>query len=426
MRTLALCLCVLSLVSVVGGAHAKWERSEETIAGVPTVHNPSSPAAGELSVSLKPLFTLGGDSTDPNQLFGLVQQILVDGEHNTYLLDQQIYEIKVFDAKGEYLRTLGHKGEGPGEFTNPNALFFLPQGRIGVSQMMPGRIAVLDKEGQGLDDYPIPGQGGFAMVAQVESAKDRVIMQETMGSFSEGKVKNINRLLALDAKGEEILTYGEESKVMDVSGGRMRISMGDERFAREWAVGPDGRVFVVNEPAGYRIEVYGLDGKVERIIERDYEPLAFTAKEKKRRQENFEKTSRSRGMEMEPDFPDFKPDIRSLFVRPNGELWVRTSRSSGEDEEGLGSFDVFDTEGHFQHVVRLRLDYDEREDGFVLTKDRFYRIKELNGALKSWAAGFGGGIRIAVGSDEEDEETGEPEPLEIQAFALPLDLSHAQ
>ena len=59
----------------------------------------------------------------------------------------------------------------------------------------------------------------------------------------------------------------------------------------------------------------------------------------------------------------------------------------------------------------------------MLTKDRFYRIKELNGALKAWAAGFGGGIRIAVDAEDEDEDEGEPEPLKILAFELPLELS---
>ena len=421
MRTLAFCLCALfMLVSL--SARAEWKGSEETVDGVLTIHNPATPAQGELVLKLKPLFSLGGESDDPNQLFGMVQQILVDEEHNTYLLDQQLHEIKVFDAKGEYLRTIGRKGEGPGEFNNPNAMFFLPGSRIGVSQMMPGRIAVLDEQGQGLDDYPIPGEGGFVLVAQVESAADRVVMQETVGSFTSGKVKNINRLLALDGSGKELLSYGEEVKEMDVSGGRMRINMGDETFAREWAVGPQGRVFAVNERTDYKIQVYGLDGRIERTIERDYEPLAFTDEEKAERKKRMDENSEAQGMDIDAELPDYKPDVQGLFVRPNGELWVRTSRSVGEDG-GLGSFDVYDAQGHFQYLVKPQLAYVDSEDGFVLTKDRFYRIKELNGALKAWAAGFGGGIRIAVDTEDEDEDGGEPEPLKILAFELPLELS---
>ncbi len=421
MRAPAFCLCVLCLL-VSASAHAEWKGSEATVDGILTVHNPSTPAEGEIKLKLEALFSLGGESDDPNQLFGMVQEVLVDDEHNSYLLDQQLHEIKVFDAQGKYLRTIGRKGEGPGEFNNPNAMFFLPDSRIGVSQMMPGRIAVLDEQGQGLNDYPIPGEGGFALVAQVESAGDRVVMQETVGSFESGEVRNINRLLALDDTGKQLLIYGEEVKEMNVSGGRMRISMGDESYAREWTVGPQGRVFSVNERSGYKIHVYGLDGTVERIIERDYEPLAFTDKEKEQRKKRMDENSQARGMDIDADLPDYKPDIENLFVRPNGELWVRTSRSRGEDG-GLGSFDVFDAQGHFQYVVWPQTEYVDREDGFVLTKDRFYRIKELNGALKAWVAGFGGGIRIAVDAEDEDEDEGEPEPLKILAFELPLELS---
>jgi len=423
MRTLAFCLCALCLLVAVR-ARAEWTGSEETVDGVLTVHNPSTPAQGELKLKLKPLFSLGGESEDPNQLFGMVQQILVDDEHNSYVLDQQLQEIKVFDAKGEYLRTIGRKGEGPGEFNNPNAFFFLPQDRIGVSQMMPGRIAVLDEQGQGLDDFPIPGDTGFTFVMQVESTGDRVVMKEMTSSLGKGDAHTTIRLLGLDSQGEQLVVYGEQSKPLEMSGGRVRLNVSDIGLAREWTIGPEGLVYLTNGFTGYRIEVYGLDGKLERVIEREYEPLPYSKKEIARRRK-IAKEQESSGLSVDVKTPDNKPDIQGLFVRPSGELWVRTSRSVGEDGS-LGSFDVFDAEGHFQYLVWPQLEYVDREDGFVVTEDRFYRIKELNGALKAWAAGFGGGIRIAVGGEEEDEDEGEPEPLEIQAFELPLHLSRVR
>jgi hypothetical protein len=425
MRLATSCLCLgIATLLFTSPAHPAWKGSEKTVDGVLEVHNPAQPAAGELALEPEELFSLGGESENEHELFGLVQQILVDDDHNSYLLDQQLSEIPVFDAEGNYLRTIGREGEGPGEFKNPSNIFFLPNGHLGVSQMMPGRVAVLDRQGEGYEDLPLPGKNGFAMVSQVELAGDRVVMQQTVGSFSEGKVTNTTRLVALDGKGKELAVYGEKSRDMDVSGGRMVISMGDNEFARVWTAAADGRVFVVNHYTGYRIEVYGPDGKIERVILRDYEPLPYTQEEKDRRQKRFESRPKTPGLNLEPHFPDLKPDITALYARPNGELWVRTSRSSGEDKS-LGSFDVFDAQGHFQRVVRPKIRYDDGRDGYVITKDRLYRIKELNGALKAWAAGFGGGIRIAIQNDaEEDEEEGEPQPLEIVAFRLPTALGN--
>jgi hypothetical protein len=401
-------------------ARAGWQGSEETVDGVLIIHNPATPAEGEVELELKPLFSLGGESTDPNQLFGMVDEILVDDQYNSYLLDRQLNEIKIFDAKGEYLRTIGRKGEGPGEFNQPNTFFFLPKDRIGVSQMMPARIAVLDEQGQGHDDFPIPGDTGFTFVTQVRSEGNRVVMKEIVSSLGKGDAHTTIRLLGLDPKGKQLVIYGEQSKPLETSGGGVRLNLSDIGLARQWAIGSNGLVYLTNGFTGYRIEVHGPDGKIERVIEREYEPLPYSKKEMEWRRKDAEEQERS-GLSVEVEVPENKPDIEGLFVRPNGELWVRTSRSVGEDG-GMGSFDVYDARGHFQYQVRPQLAFDDDKDGFVLTGDRLYRIKELNGARKAWAAGFGGGIRIKVdGEDEEDE--GEPEPLAIMAFELPLDFS---
>lgn len=51
-----------------------------------------------------------------------------------FLLDQQLSEVKVFDSAGQWLRTMGREGEGPGEFRGPVDLALLPGGQVGVLQ----------------------------------------------------------------------------------------------------------------------------------------------------------------------------------------------------------------------------------------------------------------------------------------------------
>ena len=158
---------------------------------------------------LQRLWSLGGESDEDEEIFGLVESVLQDADGNVYLLDQQLIEIRVFDANGEYLRTIGREGEGPGEFRNPRGMFFLPDGRIGVIQMMPGRVAVLDTQGEGYEDFPLPGGGGFSMVEKVSPCGDYLAVKVMSGSFGDGKITNRLQLLLLDAKGNEVKLIGE-------------------------------------------------------------------------------------------------------------------------------------------------------------------------------------------------------------------------
>ena len=64
----------------------------------------------------------------------MIAQIATGPEGDIYLLDQQLTEVKVFSRAGDYLRTIGREGEGPGEFRRPGDMFLLPDGNVGVLQ----------------------------------------------------------------------------------------------------------------------------------------------------------------------------------------------------------------------------------------------------------------------------------------------------
>ena len=196
--------------------------------------------------------------------------------------------------------------------------------------------------------------------------------------------------------------------------------MGGVDFAREWTSGPDGRIYVVSQYNGYAIEVYSPAGELERVIHRDYEPRRRTEEQMERLRKQFE--GRPGADMIDVEIPETDADIAGLDVRPNGEIWVRNSRTE-EGDEGLGLIDIFDADGRFMKQVQPLVPYDTSEDGLVLQGDRLFRIKELNGAMKAWAAGFGGGMMVVIGNpDDDDEEDGEAEPLEIQAYRLPMAL----
>ena len=62
-----------------------------------------------------------------------------------YVADTHAHDIKVFDAEGRLLRTLGQHGEKPGEFNYPTYLA-LAKGELYVADTMNARVQVLDVE----------------------------------------------------------------------------------------------------------------------------------------------------------------------------------------------------------------------------------------------------------------------------------------
>jgi len=263
--------------------------------------------------------------------------------------------------------------------------------------MMPPRIAVVDRAGGVHDDLRLPGSSSFAMVDKCVSTGDMVVVKVNQGSVRDGHMYNAVRLLAVDLEGEQAALYAQEERDLGAAGAGIRIEIGGESLARLWDAGPDGRVW-----SGAAL-----------VVERPYQRRKLPD-DQRRQMEARRASAVERGMDF--DVPEYEADLQYLDVRDNGEVWVLTSRGREGDE--MGRFDVLDPDGEVVRRVRVDVPYDDRRDAFVVRGERLYVIREAMEAMKSWAAGFGGGIEIDVAtSDAEDE--GEARPLEIVAYDLP-------
>ena len=62
------------------------------------------------------LFSIGELYGDDELMFGRIEDIEIDTFNRIYILDLNKQHVRVFNFKGEYITTLGGKGQGPGEF----------------------------------------------------------------------------------------------------------------------------------------------------------------------------------------------------------------------------------------------------------------------------------------------------------------------
>ena len=424
-HSLRLVLGALLLSSISPPAGAAWQGSVGSEAGVPLVKNPAAPAAGELTLEPTLLWHLGAEEdADDSEVFGSVREIVVDAAGVSYLLDSQLHEIRAFSPTGEFLRSLGRNGEGPGEFVNGLHLCLLPENKLGVAQMMPSRIAVLGTGGEGFSDLHIPGIEGaaFSMIDGARSTAGHCVLALMTPIPGAERSETRRRLIAVDPAGKLLATYSQLSEFHEGGGMVFRFggSEGEgEDFTGQWDVDAAGRVYTAPFYDQYLIRVYAADGTLSRLIRRDGERV------KRSREQIAEIEERQAGIPEGVPRPPINPYLRSIqgiIVRPDGSLWISSASGSREQRAGrVGPFDRFDSEGRFQQRLWLTADYDPERDDLIVTADRLFVIKEAQMTSTSFSSSSGNmTMQIRMGGrEDEDEDEGEAAPLSVISYRLP-------
>ena len=399
-------MTVAGALLVVGTLRAgEWKGEEVQRDGTLYVLNPAEPSGGEVEIELEELWRVGGE--DEDVLFGVISQLVVDDAGNVYLLDGQLSEVQVFSPEGEWLRTIGREGEGPGEFRSGSDLYRGPDGNLGVVQIFPGRIVKLTLEGEPAGNFPLPEVegGGFQLVHRVRSTTDHVVMAYAQTSFDNGKQVQLSMLRSFDTAGNELARYHQESRPSQYGG--MKFEEKDfVNYVRRWGLAADGRVAVALDFDDYRIHIWNADGTLQRVVELpDWQPLKRTKDERRRFQKFYDGiTSWSPGSTFH--ISDTHPTLSQIHFRDDGSMWVLNSRGRFAVPDGIfASFDVFDENGHFVQRVHLRANQDPVEDGLFFVRDRVYVVTDLFSAVM---ANLGG----------DDEDVVDAEPVSVISFRL--------
>ncbi len=422
--TSVLCAPFLALALAASATAGEWTGREEIRDGATHILNPADPL--EPAQTLKPVerWRLGGDSEAEEEIFGRVEEVLIDENGLLYFLDTQLNQVRVFSPDGQYVRTLGRAGEGPGEFRNAVAHFFLPDNRLGVLQVMPSRIAVLGRDGSGLSDLPLDFLEGGAMAVfhDVAAHADLIFLSYTNPLLTANKIVIQSALVAVDGSGRKLATLKETSR--EQPPGPIRITQNvEEDFFRNWKIGADGRVYVAPYYQRYQIVALDPEGGPPVVIEREYESLERSETEiQEILEERKALADRIGGEEVDEEINPFKRDISRIVTRENGELWVLSGRGEAQcPQRAIGIFDVFDPKGRYVRQITLDADFDGKYDDFRIIADRLLVLKEANVGTPMVSSGGGGGgqmVMIRAGGRLQDEDR-EPQPFEIVCYELP-------
>ncbi len=340
-----------------------WVVERDTIGDTIVVRTISGSAWGT-SMGLKVDLSIGTLEGDSTLMFGFIQQIAVDADGGMYAFDGQVPALRYFDSRGEYVRTLGREGSGPGEYRNTAlGLAVRSDGRVVMRDPRNARLNVYAPDGTPTDHWPV-ASGLFTSNAMVLDHRDHIFLKILVGRTERNKPWPIG-LLHYDPSGALVDTIPPPAFA-----GEPTDAGGTFLPSKIWALSPQG-VVVVGTNDEYAFELRRPDGTVVRI-ERAAERVSLEPDERAEHEAQSEWMRRNRAQFRTADVPPVpatKPFYRGLYPGERGRIWVhrrvkavKTDTPPAEPDPSRPPaltwreptvFDVFESDGTYLGEVRV-------------------------------------------------------------------------
>lgn len=270
---------------------------------------------------------------------------------------------------------LGRRGEGPGEYEMPGALFAMPGDTTLMIDMLNRRFTLIRPDGKlSTATIPLRHPDGFPILPRGIDRQGRVYFDLAgimMPGLEETAASGVAPLLRWDPKSGAVDTLGTVNfppMPGSAGPGEVRVSIGGVTpYAGrdEWSVAPDGRVGIARY-APYRVEWLANGSAPVVGPALSYKPVPVTKAEK----DAWADAMTSRGLMVEvengrrrvrrPPRPDIDRQAWPKELPPflsgasratsDGELWVERAQSAKETRR---IYDVFDRTGRLTRQVTL-------------------------------------------------------------------------
>jgi len=354
----------------------------ENVDSLKIVSNPSFPRDGKITYNLKEEISIGLAEGDENYILNRPFDVKVSENGTIYILDWGDVNIKVYDKHGRYLRIVGRKGQGPGEFDVPVYFDLSSDGKIYIMDSRFRRVAILDTLGKFISGFLL--ENGYHSGMKTD--------QNNYLYFSRNitlDVEDINSKISIhryDSDGNEVLNFGEfinEKRIAVRTGEKSSISIGSRNMPTTvWGIDLSGRLFEgFNE--NYQIYVYDPDGKLGFRFEREFTPVPNVVE--KRDRPNMTADQKRLIDKYLANLPKFKPAFkRKLVFDEKGNVWIQIYH--GTDFEGT-IYDVFSPGGIYLKQALVEHTIYEFKHGKVYsitrTEDGFRVVKRFRLAEKT-------------------------------------------
>ncbi len=393
-RILFVTFAVFSLLILFNACAEQTAHGQRTFAkanGEAVVKNSLEPLNPELQIIFEEDLTIGVKEGDENYMFGNLVFLNTDDEGNFYVSDGNRNNIKKYDSNGIILQTIGREGQGPGEFQEISVVRFDGERNMYLNDIQNHRISFLSQDGNYIQGIRTPtvfeglviNSRGFYIAKYADNVElgNSKKWDYVYGLFDD-KFNLTAEFLRLPQEA------GAGKKGVKVSMAQMYADfLSDMAFVPvvNYALDENDLLYF-GYPDSYEIKVYSNEGKLQRIIQREFEPVEIKAKDK----ENFEQNLSGQLMSKLPPsehknafelikYPRYKPAYERFTLMENG--WIFIVVDSLGDERKL--VDIFSKDGEYLAQFETDISIDELSFNngkayAVATIDDYKFIKRYN------------------------------------------------
>ena len=313
-----------------------WGGTITEVDGVTIVKNPIEPLYGEDVLILSEELSIGVEEGEDEYMFQMVQDIDADAHGNIYVVEGRLAHVRVYDGDGEYQRTIGTRGQGPGELQMPIYIQVTDSDEIAVHDYSGQRLSFFSMEGEFLRQKSTSSTGSPFIPIRINPQGNLT----TIAAFGPPPVGG-KQLKYFNADLELISMITKEERDM-----RKTFDIGKPTWFCD--VSKSGRIFWGNSEK-YTINILDRDCTLIRQITKEYEPHAITAEDKESYRERYA-SALERGLKIE--FRSHYPAFGEINVDEEERLFVRTFKKV-EGRDNRYYHDVFDAEGSYIATIPI-------------------------------------------------------------------------
>lgn len=325
------------------------------------------PRYGEIKLDLREEILIKESEDRPQYMFRRIWDLAVDSNGFVYVLDDE--RIIKFDNQGNYIATIGKKGQGPGEFMQPHKLFLDQKGNLYVNDQG-AFILEYSQEGSFKKlvrlSFSIPA---FPVELRNFYVDEQGYIYAFHREYSESGIHK--NLLKVDRQGQilkKIADFPEMSvKLTPRKGGRI-VGGIIHPYSSSCFFCPVGNSFLCfGENMDYKLFLVDLAGNIQMVFSKRERAHPISSEEKKKLGEGKE-------------LPHHRPFFKGLLSDEKGRIYVIRTKSI-LDKSQIEDIDIFSRDGIYLYRTSLKHTPQVIKDGciYVVSEDErgLREIKKL-------------------------------------------------
>ncbi|MDH4220463.1 MAG: 6-bladed beta-propeller [Nitrospirota bacterium] len=328
----------------------EWQGTIEEVDGVTVVKNPKEPLYGEEVFNLEEELSIGEAEGREEYMFFQINRIAVSNNGDIYALDIRDRHVKVFNKYGEYFKTFGRGGEGPGELFRPRNVVCSAQEKLAAGGMY--RISFFSLSGEFLNSVNPTALG--IVLFNVDSQGNIVsLCMHFRDEITKFELKKFSPEL------DEIFTYATAQKPSSRGDGFNPFTP-----VLRWDLFNNDKVVCGYPEDGYKLKIFDKEGTLVKEIHREYSPEPITENDK-----NAILKILNMAPETKISAPSVKYPFRRIYSDDEGRIFVQTWRFVNNGEGFY--YDIFDSDGKYLSLVPMKFEPVVIKQGklFTIVKD---------------------------------------------------------